>query len=138
MNKKLVSLALVGIVLITLGAGCAKKSVYKDGDYSAANPDFDSRGYKPQLTLTIKSDKVTAVNYDEVKQDGSKKSTDQQYAANMKAKTNVAPSEAYSKLSQDLIAKQDPNKVDKVTGATESSANFKKLASDATAKAKNQ
>lgn len=137
--KKIVAVALAGMLTTVALAGCSSKSAsgtYKDGTYKAEQSAFDSHGWKGQIEITVKDGKITNVVYNEVNKEGTLKRNDQQYAEKMKAKSNITPKEADEKLQQDLIDKQDPAKVDTVTGATETSKTFKELATEALKKAK--
>ena len=101
--------------------------------YTASVPKFDSHGWKGQIAVTFKDNQITAVTYDEVNKDKVLKTKDAAYAKNMSAKTGVTPAEAYSKLEKELVATQNPAKVDAVTGATEGSHTFIELAKEAIA-----
>ncbi|SHF56346.1 Major membrane immunogen, membrane-anchored lipoprotein [Caldanaerobius fijiensis DSM 17918] len=138
--KKIVAIALAGMLTTAVLTGCSSKSAssgtYKDGTYKAEQSTFDSHGWKGQIEITVKDGKITNVIYNEVNKDGVLKRNDQQYAEKMKAKNNITPKEVDEKLQQELIDKQDPAKVDTVTGATESSKTFKELATEALKNAK--
>lgn len=103
----------------------------KDGVYTAEEAQFDDHGWKAITTVVVKDGKIANVFYDEVNKDNQIKSLDQDYATNMKAKTNVTPLDAVSKLSASLIEKQDPTKVDAVTGATGTTDKFKTMVAEA-------
>lgn len=130
---------LVGVFGLFVMGGCSSKTAsgtYKDGTYKAEQPNFDEHGWKGQIEITVKDGKIVSVTYNEVNKDGQLKRDDQQYAENMKAKVNITPKEAYEKLEQQLIEKQDPEKVDTVSGATHTSETFKELAAEALKSAK--
>lgn len=103
-----------------------------NGDYTATG-EADERGWTPAVTLTFENGKIVAVKFDETNADGKAKSTDEDYAKNMSAKTNVTPKDAYEQLQAALVEKQDPAAVDAVTGATSSSSKFVELAQKAIA-----
>lgn len=137
--RRILTLVLVGLFLLFAISGCSSKTAtgtYKDGTYKAEQPNFDEHGWKGQIEITVKDGKIASVTYNEVNKDGQLKRDDQQYAENMKAKTGVTPKEAYEKLEQQLIEKQDPDKVDTVTGATHTSQTFKELAAEVLKSAK--
>jgi major membrane immunogen (membrane-anchored lipoprotein) len=138
-TKRVLALVLVGLFALVVMSGCSSKTAsggYKDGTYKAEQPDFDDHGWKGQIEVTVKDGKIASVTYNEVNKDGQLKRDDQQYAENMKAKVNITPKEAYEKLEQQLVEKQDPTKVDTVTGATHTSQTFKELATEALKNAK--
>lgn len=93
----------------------------KDGSYKAEYKDFDSHGYKPTLEVKIAGGKITEVTYDEVMEDGSKKSEDEEYGSQM----DVQPADAYAQLAEGTVSKQ--NLPDTVSGASASSETFKAL-----------
>ncbi|MDI6600852.1 MAG: FMN-binding protein [Thermoanaerobacteraceae bacterium] len=103
----------------------------KDGVYTAEEAQFDDHGWKAITTVVVKDGKITNVFYDEVNQDNQIKSLDQDYATNMKAKSGETPLDAVAKLSASLLEKQDPEKVDAVTGATGTTDKFKSIVSEA-------
>jgi major membrane immunogen (membrane-anchored lipoprotein) len=104
----------------------ASSSKYVDGTYKVEYDNFDSHGYKGQLELTVKGDKITDVKYDEVMKDGSLKSKDEKYKKQMEEGSKTYPQKAYSELIQQLLSKQSAS-IDAVAGATASSTNFKTL-----------
>jgi len=152
--RKLPIFALVALLVVALIAGCGgkkqqeqtppeqssrqqpaeeKPASYEDGVYFAQKPDFDERGWKAMATVIVKDGKIAEVFFDEINKEDSLKSFDTEYAANMKEKTGTMPLDAYSKLEQALVSKQDPEQVDAVTGATHSSDTFKELVKEALA-----
>jgi major membrane immunogen (membrane-anchored lipoprotein) len=106
----------------------AKTSTYKDGTYKVEFDKFDANGWKGQLELTVKTDKITAVKFDYVNKDGKLKSADAAYKAAMEPKTKTYPAKFIPELQQKLIDKQDVAAVDAVAGATGSTNEFKTLA----------
>ncbi|WZL72267.1 FMN-binding protein [Clostridiaceae bacterium 35-E11] len=148
--KKLLTLGLVLMLVLSLFAGCAQKTeapateteapatdtVYTDGTYFATYSHIDSHGWRPQVEITIEDGKITKAMMDYVKPDGSLKSKDEKYAETMKSKSGTAPAEAYAQLNEDLVAKQDITKVDSVSGATHSAEWFVEMTTAALEKAK--
>ena len=139
--KRLLSiiLSLAFVLTLTVGAtSFAAKKTYVDGTYKASYDFVDSHGWKPTITVTIKGDKITAAKFDYVNPAGKLKTKDAAYNASMRkfSKTKTYPSLYCAQLGQSLVVKQNPAKVDVVTGATSSSTNFKALATAAIAKAK--
>ncbi|MCT8978615.1 FMN-binding protein [Clostridium sp. CX1] len=133
MNKKLVSSLIITAVVSTgLLAGCGAKKeastdALKDGKYKAEASDFDDKGWKPFVEMEVNGGKIATVKFDYTNKDGKFKSEDAEYNKNMEAKVKTGPAKYTKQLSEDLVAKQDPAKVDTVTGATHSTDNFKKL-----------
>lgn len=129
--KKIVSLVLIFTMVMTIAIGCSdNKAELADGVYSAEG-EFDERGWKSTITITVENGKIEDVDYDEVTEDGSKKSEDDEYAQSMKGVSGVTPEEAYEQLEDALESSQNVDKVDAVSGATSSSEQFKNLANEA-------
>lgn len=108
---------------------------YIDGLYKAADDDFDDHGWKGMAAVLIRDGKVAVAAYDEINKDGVYKSTDEEYAKNMKDKSGITPAEAIEVLSKSIIDKQDAE-VDSVTGATGTAERFKALMGEALSLAK--
>lgn len=155
--KKLISLGLIAlltIALLTACGGAANESkeqgqgstedkgteavTYKDGTYQAEEADFDDHGWKGQIEIKVEGGKITEVNYDEVNQEGKKKSEDTEYQENFKQQKNVDLTDVYETLEKGLVEKQDPNAVDTYTGATGTTQKFKTLANEALKEAKGE
>ena len=129
--KKIISLVLIFTMVITVAIGCTNdKAELADGVYSAEG-EFDERGWKSIITISVEDGKIEDVDYDEVTEDGAKKSEDDEYAESMKAVSGVTPEEAYEMLEDSLESSQNVDKVDAVSGATSSSEQFKNLANEA-------
>jgi major membrane immunogen (membrane-anchored lipoprotein) len=151
--KKLLALTLVLFLVVALVAGCSsqkkqegqpnqpqeqqggqqeqQQATFKDGTYYAEEKDFNEQGWKGLVTVIVKDGKITNVFYDEINKEGKLKSFDPEYGPKMKEKSGTTPVEAYAKLEQSLIEKQNPEAVDVVTGATHTSEAFKALVAEA-------
>lgn len=148
--KKLLSLGLIVLLTIALLTACggaandsneqgqgatedkgAETAAYKDGTYKAEEPKFDEHGWKGQIEIKVEGGKITEVNYDEVNQEGKKKSEDTEYHKRFKEQKNVDLLDAYETLEKGLVEKQDPDAVDTYTGATGTTEKFKTLAKEA-------
>jgi major membrane immunogen (membrane-anchored lipoprotein) len=112
----------------TTTAAATTESVYKDGIYKVAFDNFDKNGWKGQVELEIKGDKITNVVFDYVNKDGKLKTQDEAYKKAMEPVTKTYPAKFIPELQQSLLDKQDIAAVDAVAGATGSSNNFKALA----------
>jgi major membrane immunogen (membrane-anchored lipoprotein) len=137
--KKILSLTLTLAFVFSIALGSfafAAKKTYVDGSYKAAYSAFDSHGWKAQIDITIKGDKITVVKFDYINQAGKFKTQDAAYNASMLKVNKTDPALYCPQLSKKLLASQDPSKVDVVTGATDSSNNFKALAAAALGNAK--
>lgn len=133
--KRWLSLAMVLTLVLVVAVGCSSGGSYKDGQYDAES-EVDDHGYKSVINISVKDGKIDKVDYEELSEDGEKKSEDENYAGMMEGASGVTPASAYEQLENSLVKSQDPDKVDAVTGATGSSETFKKLAKEALDKAK--
>lgn len=133
--KRWLSLAMVLTLVLVFAVGCSSGADFKDGQYQAES-DFDDKGYKGSIEIVVKDGKITEVDYDELDEDGAKKSVDEDYAEAMEGVSGTKPAQAYEDLESSLVKSQDPDKVDAVTGATGTSELFKELAKKALEDAK--
>lgn len=136
-TKRVLSLCALAALTATVFVGCGNKeeSGLKNGTYDAASA-VDERGYKGTIEIEVKDGKIATVKYDEVNEEkGTSKLSDSDYNAKMKEKMGTNPEEAFPKLQDALVEKQDVEAVDTVTGATSSSDQFKTLATEALKKA---
>jgi sex pheromone cAD1 len=101
---------------------------YKDGSYTSKGV-MDERYWTPTVAITVKDGKIATVKYDEVSSRIFKyKSQDPAYIARFKDLKKVDLTVVYDRLQKSLIEKQDPSKVDSITGATSTSASFIEIA----------
>ena len=121
--KRFIAVLLVVLATACLMTGCS--SGMKDGTYKAQFKDYDDHGWKDYVSITVKDGKITDVDYDSMNADGTKKSEDQAYRESMEPVSKTYPAKFYN-----------PKKVDAVTGATNSSNDFKILAVEAIKAAK--
>ncbi|MGI6189104.1 MAG: FMN-binding protein [Clostridiales bacterium] len=143
--KKVLGLILTMLLVVAVVTACGSTKdndskdqgktnepvTYKDGTYQAEDPDFDDRGWKAQIQIKVEGGKIKDVVYDEVNQEGKKKSEDEDYHKNYKEQRDVELLDAYDKLQKSLVDKQNPDAVDTYTGATSTTAKFKALAKEA-------
>ena len=101
--------------------------LYKDGIYKVEYDKFDSHGWKAQVELEVKDGKILNVKYDYINKDGKLKSQDADYKKNMEAVSKTYPEKYIKELQDQLVNKQLIARVDAITGATDSSKNFKAL-----------
>jgi major membrane immunogen (membrane-anchored lipoprotein) len=101
---------------------------YKDGSYTAKGP-MDERYWTPTVAITVKDGRIETVKYDEVSSRIFKyKSHDEAYITRFKDLKKVDLVVVYDLLQKSLIEKQDPSKIDAITGATSTSASFIEIA----------
>lgn len=108
------------------------EGAWQDGTYTAET-DPDERGWTAQIEITVQDGQISEVNFDEVNEEGTSKTEDEEYSQNMKAESGVAPAEAYEQLEEQLIELQNIEEIDAVTGATSTTERFKELAEEALA-----
>lgn len=136
--KKLLLIFMACVLVVGLLSGCSNRK-YKDGEYSVQS-EPDKHGNYATLKITVKDDRITTVDWKELTKDGKEK--DENYGKNpggkeedyKKAQNALKISKAFS---QKLIEKQDVNKIDGVSGATNSFGKFKEMVAQALEKAKN-
>ena len=129
--KKFVSLSLIAILVLALVVGCTSdEAKFEDGTYTAESQP-DERGWKGVIEIVVEGGEIVSVDYDELDEEGNRKSEDDEYAEAMKGASGVSPAEAYEQLETALVNRQDPDEIDLVTGATSSSEQFKSLAKEA-------
>ncbi len=102
-----------------------------DGVYNVEYDSYDDHGYKPQMELTVSDSKISEVKYDEVKEDGSLKSEDEDYKATMEKVSGTYPEKAFDELTTKAVDSQTST-VDAVSGATTTSNSFNALLKYAT------
>ena len=127
--KKTLALLLVAVMALGLFAGCGgDKGAYKDGPYTAEYKEYDKRGWKEKVTVTVKDGKVATVDFDAFnKDDNHRKSEDQSYIDTMKPISGIAPDTFYKEIEDQYVQVQKAADVKAVTGATNSTKNFQDL-----------
>jgi major membrane immunogen (membrane-anchored lipoprotein) len=98
-------------------------SELKDGTYRGVTP-ADDYGYRHQIQFEMKNGKMISIDYDEVHLDGHAKQHDDDYCKRMSV-TDTTPAIAYPKYESEMLAKQDFNQVDAVSGASYSLYRFR-------------
>jgi len=118
-----VALIIVGAWYFNQQRGAVK---YQDGTYEGKSATDDHGNYGT-IKITVKDGKITQVDYVEYTNDGKPKGSDYSYQQAI---------EAMPEYESRLVKAQDPNKVDKISGATGTWNKFKEAANNALAKAK--
>ncbi|KZT81167.1 extracellular electron transfer flavoprotein PplA [Lactiplantibacillus plantarum] len=95
----------------------------KDGTYKLNEKNY-SHGYKVTFAITVKDNKITKSEYNQVNKNGKSKVDDAAYNKQMKKVAKTNPKTYQPALNKSLVKSSDPTKVDVVTGATESSNTF--------------
>ena len=120
-------LILIGVLCIT-SLGFAKMN---DGVYKSEAKDFDKRGWKVFLDLTVKEGKIESANFDYINKEGKLKSEDVEYNKTYRQVSKIDVPELKEIFSEELVETQNPEAIDNVAGATESLVQFKLLTKEA-------
>lgn len=95
----------------------------KDGIYQGASP-CDDYGYRHEVSFEIKNGKMVSIDYDEIHTEGHAKQSDKEYCQRM-LKYGTTPAIAYPHYESRMLATQNFDKVDAVSGASYSLYRFK-------------
>lgn len=112
------------------------ENVYVDGLYKINEDEFDDHGWKSFAAVLIKDGKIDSAFFEQINEENTYKTTDEEYAKSMEEESGTTPAKAHKALIKNLLEKQDSD-IDTVTGATGTSATFKELVSEALSYAKN-
>lgn len=127
-SKKLFTLVTMAVFCTMILLGCSKsESVYVDGIYRAELENYDSRGYKDFMEVTVSNGSVSAITFDATNAEGQLRTQDENYTDDMQPIQGTKPSQYSSDLVNQYLASKDIDEVVAVAGATLSSENFKKL-----------
>lgn len=126
--KKWLTAALSGLMLLSLCACAGNESSSAEGPVTkTARTQKDEYGNESEIKVTMENDKITAVEWNEYT-NGEKKDSnygkDQGEEKYKQAQDALAGSATYP---TQLMEKQDINKVEAVTGATQSYNTFVEL-----------
>lgn len=130
-GKKLAAAMIILCVCLT---GCRDTRGYKDGYYTAQTAEYN-HGYKEYVCILIKNNHIISVEFNAKDYSGYIKSWDNSYMNLMKSAQGTYPNEYTRNYASQLVESQDIEKVDAVTGATNSGKNFVKLVEAALANA---
>lgn len=98
-----------------------------DGQYSAITSYYDSRGYVQQLDILIKNGIITQMSFKELSKNKVARLTLEGEDKNWKNLGVANLNALYLRLYNELILSQDPDEIDAVSGATQTSERFVKL-----------
>ncbi len=137
--KRILTVVLAVMLLAGLVAACGSSGKYKDGEYSVESK-ADKYGNNATLKLTIKGDKIVAVDWKELANGVEKGADYGKVNGAIDNQDNYDKAQAALKLSktfgEKLLAAQDASKIDGVSGASNSLDLFKTLVTEALNKAK--
>jgi len=141
--KKRIALLVLMAMLVVFAAACTPRETppaqdpqpqtppqqeakYKDGEYEA-ELEPDERGWKPVVEVTVEGGKITEVAFDEVNEEGVKKSENEEYLERWGTAVNIDASKVYPQYQDELIEKQDVEEVEVITGATSTHEKFQEV-----------
>ena len=127
MSKKAkLSLAIAGVIVLASGEMIVsnKNSSYVDGKYVAEGKEFDNRGWKPILEITVEDKKIVDVVFDYVTKEGKLKTEDVQYNNTMLSAADCSPTIFTKEFAVELIIEQNVDDFDGTSGATTSAKDF--------------
>lgn len=107
-------------------AGCGSTS-YKDGVYRAEFQNYDSRGYKDFMEITVENAAVTEIVFNAVTEDGTLKTDDEKYQKDMETVQGTYPARYSQDLVNQYLETHNISDVDTIAGATYSSDSFTAL-----------
>ena len=99
----------------------------KDGEYTLEEKNY-SNDYRVVFSIVVKDGEITESKYDNINKDGESKVDDEEYNKMMTEKAGIGPDEFIPALNEALVAAQNADGVEVVTGATHSTDTFKNYA----------
>lgn len=134
--RRILATALAAALALCLFAGCTGGTKYVDGVYRAEDAEYNY-GYKEFVEITVSGGKISKVQANAVKEDGiTLKTADVEYIKGYENTGNdTTPDVFFPSLAKQLEKTKNVDKVEVVAGATNSSGNFKRLATAALANA---
>ena len=123
----LVALVVFALILVACGSDEADFPE-EGGDTVVVETEYDDHGWKGKLAVTFDGNLISEAEYDEFDRQGNSKADDEDYASRMVPVSGISPAEAFDELEASLVDAQDPEAMDAVTGATQSSDWFIDLA----------
>jgi major membrane immunogen (membrane-anchored lipoprotein) len=134
---KIRSVVLGSLFLAVLFSGCQKDIPrLSDGYYTAEADDFDENGWKEFVSIYTNNNRIVTVEYNALNASGFIKSWDMEYMRLMNRISGSYPNQYTRYYAVSLLNRQDPFKIDAVSGATHSYYYFQSLAQAAIAKAR--
>ena len=99
----------------------------QNGFYTAEVRDFDEKGWKEYVTIYVLNNAIVTVDYNAKNASGFVKSWDMEYMRRMNESEGTYPNKYTREYAEALLNRQDPARVDAVSGATRSHASFQRL-----------
>jgi|GEM_PF-835897 len=147
-SKKSLPIVLVLLILLLvtlLTSGCVDKNLINDPTTGAINPPsnlpplldgiyttstqfYDTRGYAQQLDINIKNGIITQVNFTEISNNKLDRLTQEGEEKTWEGLGTLTLSSLYYRLYSDLLLTQNPDKIEAISGATQTTERFIALA----------
>jgi major membrane immunogen (membrane-anchored lipoprotein) len=122
---------LLFLAFLFLSSCVRNDSELHEGYYTVQADDFDDHGWKEYVSLYISHGRILSVEYNAINSSGFIKSWDMNYMRIMNAQDGTYPN-AYTRIyAGRLMETQDPEKVDMISGASNSWHAFRQLAAAA-------
>lgn len=118
---------LILLLVVLANARQGRAGVMQNGFYTAEAKDFDSKGWKEYVTIYVSKNTIITVDYNAKNASGFIKSWDMEYMRKMNATDGTYPNKYTREYAEALINRQDPDKVDAISGATHSHVSFQQL-----------
>ncbi len=131
--KKVLMAAAAALLTVTLLAGCS--GGYKDGTYKAEAADFE-HGWKDYVVVEVTEGKAAIKEFDSLNEAGDKKSQNAEYRDAMEPVSGTYPEKYIPEIIASFETKGSTEKMDNITGATNSTNSFKALVNAALENAK--
>jgi len=99
-----------------------------DGKYTTSTRFYDTRGYAQQLDLNIKNGIITEVTFKEISMNSIDRLTQEGEAKTWDGVGTMTLGSLYYRMYSDLLLTQDPDKIEAISGATQTNERFIELA----------
>lgn len=106
-------------------------STLNDGIFSAATDYYDARGFRQKLSIDVINGIITKVDFEEIDKNNLIREETQVSEKDWPQSENLSLGKIRQNLIEGFIKKQNPNDIDSVSGATETSEDFKALSQGA-------
>jgi len=114
-------------LLLFLCLGCAPRTELQNGYFTAESAYFDELGWKEFVSVYIHNNRIITVEYNAKNASGFLKSWDMEYMRQMNEKFGTYPTKFARTYTSALLNRQDPEKIDLISGATTSYHSFRTL-----------
>jgi len=150
-KNKLLSVLMISffsLMFMALTSGCVEKDLINDpvtglvnvpenmtslndGRYTASTEFYDTRGYAQQLDFNIKNGVITQVNFKEISKNNLDRLTQEGEEKTWDSSETLTLGSLYFRLYNELLLTQNADKIEAITGATQTSDRFISLSKNA-------